>query len=64
MRGGLSSKLHISVDELGNPLRFVLTVDQMHDSTQAERLIEHLPGAYLIADKTTIRTTSAPQTRA
>ena len=39
------------MDGLGNPVRFILTAGQVHDSTQAKPLIEHLPGDYLIADK-------------
>ena len=50
-RGGLSSKIHIVVDVLGNPLRFVLTAGQVHDSTQARALVEGLTGAYLLADQ-------------
>jgi transposase len=38
-RGGFSTKIHISVDALGNPLRFRLTAGQRHDITQAEPLI-------------------------
>ena len=50
-RGGLSSKVHITVDGLGNPLRFILTAGQCGDITQAEALVLGLPGDYLIADK-------------
>ena len=39
------------MDGLGNPLRFVLTAGQVHDSTQARALVEGLTGAYLLADK-------------
>ena len=39
------------MDGLGNPLRFVLTAGQVHDSTQARALVEGLIGAYLLADK-------------
>ena len=38
-RGGFSTKIHVSVDGLGNPLRFILTGGQQHDITQAEELI-------------------------
>ena len=34
-RGGFSTKIHVSVDGLGNPLRFILTGGQQHDITQA-----------------------------
>ena len=32
-RGGFSTKLHVTVDGLGNPLRFILTGGQEHDFT-------------------------------
>jgi transposase len=50
-RGGFSTKIHIAVDALGNPLRFVLTAGQCHDSPQAEALIEGYATDALIADK-------------
>ena len=34
-RGGFSTKIHVSVDALGNPLRYKLTGGQTHDITQA-----------------------------
>ena len=49
-RGGLTSKVHIAVDGLGNPLRFILTGGQVGDVTHAEGLIAGLPGEYLLAD--------------
>ncbi|MCH7711023.1 MAG: transposase, partial [Proteobacteria bacterium] len=49
-RGGLSTKLHIAVDALGNPLRIRLTPGQRHEMTQAEALLQGLPVAILIAD--------------
>ena len=50
-RGGFSTKVHIAVDALGNPLRFILTPGQHHDITQAEALTDDfLPGA-VPADK-------------
>ncbi|CAI8026439.1 Putative transposase for insertion sequence element IS6501, partial [Geodia barretti] len=50
-RGGFSTKVHVSVDGLGNPLRFTLTAGQRHDITQAEELISGYKGEYVIADK-------------
>ena len=47
----MTSKIHIAVDALGNPLRFILTGGQVGDITQAEGLIAGVPGAHLIADK-------------
>ena len=50
-RGGFSTKIHIAVDGLGNPLRFILTAGQRHDSPQAAALIEGFEPQALIADK-------------
>ena len=50
-RGGFSTKIHVSVDGLGNPLRFILTAGQRHDITQAEALVIDLDFEHLIADK-------------
>ena len=50
-RGGFSTKVHVSVDSLGNPLRFILTGGQQHDITQAEGLIDGYKGEYVLADK-------------
>ena len=46
----MTSKVHIAVDGLGNPLRFILTGGQVGDVTQAEELIADVAGANLIAD--------------
>jgi transposase len=50
-RGGFSTKVHIAVDALGNPLRLLLTAGQRHDSPQASALIEGYEPQALIADK-------------
>ena len=50
-RGGPTTKIHIAVDALGNPLRLILTPGQVHDSTQAEALIDGLVPEHVIADK-------------
>jgi len=50
-RGGPTTKIHIAVDALGSPLRLILTPGQVHDSTQAEDLIDGLAAAHVIADK-------------
>jgi transposase len=50
-RGGFSTKIHLNVDALGNPLRFLVTAGQCHDSTQAAALITALVFDRLIADK-------------
>ena len=49
-RGGLSTKLHIAVDALGNPLRIRLTPGQQHEITQAEALIEGFSAEFVIGD--------------
>jgi transposase len=50
-RGGFSTKIHITVDGLGNPLRLRLTAGQTHESTQAQALLEGLLGQHVIADR-------------
>ena len=50
-RGGFSTKIHIAVDALGNPLRLLLTAGQRHDSPQASALIEGYEPVALLADK-------------
>jgi transposase len=50
-RGGFSTKVHTSVDALGNPLRFRLTAGQRHDITQAEALVVDLESERVIADR-------------
>ena len=50
-RGGFSTKIHVSVDGLGNPLRFILTGGQQHDITQAEELIAGYAGEHVLAEK-------------
>jgi transposase len=50
-RGGFSTKIHILVDALGNPVEFLLTAGQEADVTQAEPLIEGNPADAYILDK-------------
>ena len=50
-RGGFTTKVHVSVDGLGNPLRFTLTAGQQHDITQAEELIAGMESEHVIADR-------------
>ena len=50
-RGGFSCKIHVTVDALGNPLRFILTGGQRHDSTQAQALLDGFDFEQLIADR-------------
>ena len=49
-RGGLSTKSHISVDGLGDPLRIRRAPGQAHEMTRAEALMDGLPAEILIAD--------------
>jgi transposase len=50
-RGGFSTKIHLIVDGLGNPLDFILTAGQVNDITQAPDLLEGRQAEYVIADK-------------
>jgi transposase len=50
-RGGFSTKIHINVDALGNPLRLTLTAGQRHDIIEAGALIDGYEGEHVIADK-------------
>lgn len=50
-RGGFSTKIHIVVDALGNPLDFVLTGGQAHDVKQGSTLLQGRQCDYVIADK-------------
>jgi putative transposase len=49
--GGFSTKIHILVDALGNPVEFVLTGGQEADVTQAEPLMRGHQADAVIADK-------------
>ena len=50
-RGGFSTKIHITVDGLGNPLRLRLTGGHRHDMTQAKALIDGFDFEHLLADR-------------
>ena len=50
-RGGFSTKIHITVDGLGYPLRLQLTAGQASDIGQAAALIDGFVFDNLIADK-------------
>ena len=50
-RGGLSTKIHATVDALGNPLRWILTGGQVADITQAPALIDGLSTTAVMGDK-------------
>lgn len=50
-KGGFSTKLHLSVDGLGNGLHFLLTAGQASDISQAAALIEGVVCEAVLADK-------------
>ena len=50
-RGGLSTKIHCLVDGLGNPVDFILTGGEVHDSVQANALLDGKEADFVIADK-------------
>jgi transposase len=50
-KGGFTTKIHASVDALGNPLKFVVTPGQRNDITQADILLKDVSESYVIADK-------------
>ena len=43
--------MHVGVDALGNPVRFLLTAGQCHDQTQAPALVKDLDFEYFLGDK-------------
>jgi transposase len=47
----LTTKIHVVVDALGNPLALSLTGGQTHDITQAETLVADLAPDAVLADK-------------
>ena len=48
-RGGFSTNGHVTVDGLGNPLRFRLTAGHRHDITLADEMIAGLSFDYVIS---------------
>ena len=50
-RGGFSTKVHLLVDALGNPLVIQLTPGQRHDISQAKALLADLASDNVIADR-------------
>src|SRR5436189_5540393 len=50
-RGGLSTKIHVLVDALGNPFSLMLTPGQAHDLAAAQPLLETADPRALIGDK-------------
>lgn len=50
-RGGLTTKVHLRVDGLGDPQQVILTPGQVHDITQAPALMNEVDVEITIADK-------------
>ncbi|MCS7260657.1 MAG: IS5/IS1182 family transposase, partial [Anaerolineae bacterium] len=50
-RGGFSAKIHVSVDGLGYPLRFIVTAGPWHAITQAPALIAGYACQDVITDR-------------
>jgi transposase len=50
-RGGFTTKIHIAVDALGNPVEFVRTPGQRADVSQADELLAGHDAEAIIADK-------------
>ena len=50
-RGGFTTKIHITVDGLGNPLRLCLTPGQRQDLIKAVELVEGYSFEHIIADR-------------
>ena len=50
-RGGFSTKIHVTVDGLGYPLRLHLTAGQRHDIIKAHDLIVDLAFDHLLGDR-------------
>ncbi len=50
-RGGLSTKIHATVDALGNPTGFHLTGGQAHDLDGADALLADIAAPTVIADR-------------
>lgn len=47
----MTTKLHVAVDALGNPLRVILSAGQIADIEQAAALIKDQPADFVVADK-------------
>jgi hypothetical protein len=48
-KGGLSTKIHLMVDALGNPFAFFLTGGQAHDLERADALLPQMKADTLLA---------------
>lgn len=50
-RGGLTTKIHCIADGLGNPVDFILTGGEVHDSQCADILLSGKEADFVLADK-------------
>ncbi len=50
-KGGLTTKIHTTVDALGNPTNFLLTPGQAHDLDGADQLLPQMKSQTVLADK-------------
>ena len=50
-KGGFTSKIHMMVDALGNPLKFMITGGHRHDIVTAKELTQDIKNACVLADK-------------
>ncbi|MDQ6962409.1 MAG: IS5 family transposase [Mariprofundaceae bacterium] len=50
-KGGFTTKIHVMVDALGNPLDVILTAGQKSDINQAYILIRNVKSTYALMDK-------------
>jgi len=58
-RGGLTTKIHLLTNELGQPLDFLITGGQVNDCTQAVALLGTRRAEAVLADRATTRTPSS-----
>ncbi|MDD5463098.1 MAG: transposase [Methylococcales bacterium] len=47
----MSTRIHVAVDALGNPVRLLLTAGQRSEHTQAKALVDGFHADFVIADK-------------
>ncbi|HEV2601581.1 MAG TPA: IS5 family transposase [Candidatus Babeliales bacterium] len=50
-KGGFTSKIHMKVDALGNPLQFINTPGQTHEMTQVSALTSDVKNCNVLGDK-------------
>lgn len=50
-RDTLMASLHVVVDALGNPMRVILSAEQIPDIDQASALTKDQPAGFIVADK-------------